>query len=154
MGMPIDEEWLREHGVDQWQLDQAKGNAPASCAAVAQTGPWEIAIPGWSPTPLNKLLGVHWGTRSKRKRGDRETVSRAVAQLGVPPAQGKRRVSLRITLPKGKRRTDPDSLWKTLLDAAKHAKLIRDDTADLVEMGTVAYERGENLKTIILIEDV
>jgi hypothetical protein len=36
---------------------------------------YTIVIPGWHPVRVNQLVGVHWGTRSRRKRADAAMVT-------------------------------------------------------------------------------
>ena len=115
---------------------------------------WTLEIPGWQPTPLNRLIGYHWATRSKRKVHDAEIVGRAVKVYGIPPATTKRRVSLLVVLPKGKRATDPDSLWKSLLDSLVHAGALKNDSPAWVELAPVRWARGEALETFITLEDM
>lgn len=92
---------------------------------------------------------------SSMKKLDRDHVILFGRMLGrVPEPTGKRRVSLRITLPKGQRRWDIDALQKSTLDACKHAELIRDDNEVWAEWGGVTYLRGETLATVIIVEDV
>jgi hypothetical protein len=67
-----------------------------------------IAIPNWHPRRLNELLGVHYGTRSRRKRQDREMIAGYALLGGVPEATTPRRVSLLLTLAPWQRRPDPD----------------------------------------------
>jgi hypothetical protein len=74
---------------------------------------YQIVIPRWRPTLLNKLLGCHWGTRTRLKRHDAELLAAYARAAGVPRATGRRRVSLRVTLGPGQWAPDPDSLWKS-----------------------------------------
>lgn len=115
---------------------------------------YTLAIPGWSPTPLNRLIGCHWGTAAKRKAHDRDILGTAVVSYCVLPAFRRRRVSLMVVLPKGKRATDPDSLWKSTLDALVHHGAIKNDNKEWVELGKVEFARGPELMTILTLEDV
>ncbi len=115
---------------------------------------WEIAISAWRPASLNELLrGGPWGA-ARLKRLDREHVFLYSRLARVPHAVGKRRVSLRITLPPKQRRWDIDALWKSLLDALVKASMLRDDNPKWCEMGGVEYTRGEELSTTIILEEV
>lgn len=114
---------------------------------------WEVAIPGWRPASTNELLrSVR--ERIAHKKRDRDHVSLFARVAGVPAATGKRRVSLRVTLPWGRRRWDVDALWKSLLDACTWSRLIVDDRPEWCELGPVEYRRGEALETVIILEDV
>jgi Holliday junction resolvase RusA-like endonuclease len=74
--------------------------------------------------------------------------------VGVPPAAGKRRVSLTLTLAPRQRGADPDAYRKSLLDALTHAGMLLDDNRQGVELGPVQFIRGEHKATAILLEDV
>ena len=115
---------------------------------------YEITIPWWRPASLNELLrGGRWGAR-KLKARDRRVVCDFARYATVPAPEGRRRVSLRIVLPKGQRRWDIDALQKSTLDACTHAGLIRDDGPKWAEWGRVDYVRGERLSTTIIIESI
>lgn len=115
---------------------------------------YELRIADWMPTPLNRLLGAHWGTRARLKRHDRELISYEVQIQGVRSATGKRRVSVCITLPPRRRAVDPDAIWKVLLDSLVRAQLLVNDSARWCELGGVEFSRGEKLETVIRLEDV
>jgi hypothetical protein len=117
-------------------------------------GVYEIRIADWIPTPLNKLLHVHWGTRAKMKRFDCEIVAVSFSRTKFPAATGRRRVRLRVTLPKGKRSPDPDSLYKSLCDALVHCMALVNDSSKWVELGGVEFVRGDRLETVIRLEDI
>jgi hypothetical protein len=117
-------------------------------------GRWDVFVDGWRPASLNELLrGGPWGAH-RLKRRDREYVALFANLARVPRATAKRRVSLRITLPKGQRRWDGDALWKSLLDALVHAGLLKDDNPKWCQIGGVEYLRGTTLSTAILLEDL
>lgn len=99
-----------------------------------------MRIPHWHPTPLNKLLG-HWSQAHKQKKADREIIQAYAAIYGMREATGKRRVTLTVLLPKGKRATDPDSMHKSLLDGLVHAKLLVNDSLRWVELPPVQFAR-------------
>lgn len=113
----------------------------------------EIRIEGWAPTPLNRLLGNHHAA-ARLKKLDREYVILHARLARVSRATGRRRVSLRITLPPRQRRWDPDALWKSSLDALVHANMLRDDCPKWCELGQVEYVRGAALATVIVLEEV
>lgn len=112
-----------------------------------------LYIPGWQPTPLNRLLGGHWGRAAQRKAHDRDVLGRAVLAHGVPRAETRRLVEVRVILPKGQRACDPDALWKSLCDGLVQAGALVNDSSRWVRLGEVRYARGEELETFILLED-
>jgi Holliday junction resolvase RusA-like endonuclease len=107
----------------------------------------EIRIQRWHPARLNELLGGHWSKGHRLKKRDREMVW-AYSQ-GNPKAEGKRRVELTIVLKRAQRGGDPDSYFKSVCDALKHAGMLVDDNRQGVELAPVRYERGEDWGTII-----
>jgi hypothetical protein len=117
------------------------------------TGTYRIEIPGWVPTPLNQLLG-HWRGRWGRKKADKAMVLVHAWKCRIPPADGRRRVSLLITLPPGQRRWDPDCFWKSCLDALVAARLLKDDSSKWCELGTIIQMRTGVLSTTIILEDL
>lgn len=114
----------------------------------------EILITDWHPVRLNQLLNCHWGTRSKLKKQDRELIRFYAGFFAVPPAKGKRRVSLVLTLAPKQRAGDPDAFFKGLLDALVNCGLLVDDNRQWVELGTVEFVRGKTRQTRIVLEDL
>ncbi len=112
-----------------------------------------LTILGWHPTRLNRLLG-HWGTRSKRKRFDRDIIAVEAMRQGIPKATGKRRVGLRITLAPHCRGADPDAYWKSLLDALVMCGLLIDDNRQWVDLGPVTFDRNCIEGTTITLEEI
>jgi hypothetical protein len=89
------------------------------------------------------------------KKHDREMVCAYAWQAKIPPATGKRRVSLHVTHGKGMREFDDDAPWKSLLDAMPHAKLIVDDSCKYVEHGPVTFSPDPKAwGTAIRLEDL
>lgn len=115
---------------------------------------YRIEIPGWVPTPLNRLIGGHWKGRWDRKKRDRTMVVVHAWKSRIPPATGRRRVGLHVTLPPGQRRWDPDCFWKSCLDALVAARLLVDDGPKWCELVEVTYERTGVLSTTIILEDL
>jgi Holliday junction resolvase RusA-like endonuclease len=113
-----------------------------------------IEIPNWRPAAKNQLINCHWRTKCKLKKIDREMVAGYAKQAGTPNALDKRRVSLEITLTSRQKKADPDAYWLSLLDALVKSRLLIDDKDQFCEMGTVTYTRGEEAKTVIILEDV
>jgi hypothetical protein len=90
------------------------------------------------PPSLNRLM------RGKLRTRDAATV----------PAAGKRRVSLVLVYPRGRKLHDPDSFFKAVGDGLVRAGLLVDDGPGWVEWGTVRYARGEHESTEIILEDL
>lgn len=113
-------------------------------------------IPGWLPCSLNKLLGSHWAKAGRMKAADREQIAAAVKVYGIPVAQCKRRIDVTYILPPGKRASDPDSQYKSLLDALVHAGALRNDSHVWAEPRTPRVARGpaEAAGTLVLLEDL
>lgn len=112
-----------------------------------------LIVDGWQPARLNDLLG-HWSRRARLKRADRDVIAAYARLAGVPSARGRRRVSLLITLAPRQRAPDPDSLWKSTLDALVRCGLLLDDDRFGVELGPVTFDRGPARQTAITLEDV
>ncbi len=102
---------------------------------------------------LNQLMGNRWACAKLKKR-DRELIATACMVFGVLPAAGKRRVSIHVILAPRQRGADPDAFWKSLLDAAKHARAIRDDNRQWCEHGPVTYSRGEKAGMVVTLQDL
>jgi Holliday junction resolvase RusA-like endonuclease len=113
-----------------------------------------LIIRDWHPTPLNRLVGCHYGTRSRRKRFDRDLVAATALAGRVPKAAGKRRVGVRIVLGPRQRGCDPDAYWKSLLDALVACGLLLNDGRQGVELGAVRFDRDAKPRTEITLEDL
>lgn len=116
-------------------------------------GCWEITIPHWRPAALNELMRGRWQA-ARLKARDRDVVAYWTWGRAIPRVTGKRRVSLRIMIPKRQRRWDIDAFQKSLLDALVHARVIIDDHPDDCEWGGVEYTRGDRLQTTIIVEEL
>lgn len=86
---------------------------------------YRIEIPAHT-SRLNELLG-NWRRAAARKKRDRQLVALACLAAGVPPAEGKRRVSLIVGLGP-RQRCDPDCWHKSLLDSLVACKVLRNDS--------------------------
>lgn len=116
--------------------------------------PFVFRIPNWLPPSLNVLLRLHWAKRNDQAKAAYEMIYAYFVAAGIPKALGtRRRVSVRFTLPKGQRRSDPDNLLKVLLDGLKRCGAIVDDGPKWCELGPVCFDRGE-LATTITLEDI
>jgi Holliday junction resolvase RusA-like endonuclease len=105
-------------------------------------------------TPLNRLVGCHWGTAQRRKKADKAVVALACKLAGVPPAVTRRRVSLVVTLAPRQRAPDSDAWFKSLLDALTACHAVKDDNPVWCELGPVTYARGPARRTTITLEDL
>jgi hypothetical protein len=113
-----------------------------------------LIIPNWHPARLNSWDGRHWSIRARLKRGDREMVAAYARVARVPPAKGKRKVSLVITLAPRQRNGDVDAFWKSLLDALVSCKLLINDSPRWLDLGTVRFLRAEKRATRIDLHDL
>ena len=123
------------------------------CHVGEESGKHTLTIIGWTPTPLNQLLGNHWKAH-RLKKADREVIIWAQHCVRLPTAVTRRRVSLQIVFGKGQRRCDPDAYWKTVNDALVHAKLLVNDNPRWCQLGSVDVSREETAATRILLEDI
>jgi hypothetical protein len=114
---------------------------------------YRLVIPAWRPATVNELFKSVRARIGLKKR-DRAFITTYARVQGVPPAVYPRRVSLAITLPAKGRPTDPDALWKSLLDALVQAGLLVDDDSGHCVLGPVTFTRGPALETAILLEDL
>lgn len=122
-------------------------------SAVLRAARWEIPLPiGVRPHTLNEIMRGHWSNGGRLKRADRDLIALAAILAKAPKATGKRKVSLRLVVPKGRKRCDGDSLWKTVLDSLVHCDMLVDDGPDWCEIGPVVYETGYPLSTTIILE--
>jgi Holliday junction resolvase RusA-like endonuclease len=120
---------------------------------------WTLYIPGWIPTPLNKLMG-HWGARGRRKAHDLEMLSTAVkVHDGIPQQQeggGVRQVDILVLLPKGKRAFDPDALFKSTMDGLVHTGVLYNDSHRYVRVGRTIFAKWQEPEpaTYITIQEL
>lgn len=113
---------------------------------------WTLDIPGWHPTPLNKLIG-HRMKASRLKAHDREIVGKAVMAYAVPAAVVRRTIELTLIYPAGQRAVDPDASWKSLFDALVASGALRNDSASWVTYREPVILRGPDRRTIITIQE-
>lgn len=100
-----------------------------------------LRIEKWRPTTLNEFIGRHPMVGHRLKKADRKVVAGYAKQQQIPPAEGRRRVSIKVVLGKRRRECDPDSMWKSLNDALVNAGLLTTDTVAGVELGPVSFDR-------------
>ena len=113
-----------------------------------------LTVPNWHPVRLNQFIGRHWAVKHRLKKSDRVLLGWYAKIEGIPPATGKRRVSLVITLAPRHRAADPDAYWKSALDALTAAGLLVDDSPRWCELGAVEFRRGADRQTEIVLEDL
>jgi hypothetical protein len=112
-----------------------------------------LTVPAWHPCRVDQFLG-RWSREHRKKGVDRQVIGTALKEEAIPPATGKRRVSLTLTLGPKQRAGDPDAYWKSLLDALDHVGLLTDNSGQGVELGPVAFVRGPARATTIVLEDL
>jgi len=111
----------------------------------------EIIIPAFRFAALNAYLGKHWSVGHKLKKRDKAMVM--AYSMGKPKATDKRRVDLHVTLEGRQKAADPDALLKSCFDALVHAGMLKDDTCELVAIGSITYGRGKS-ETRITLTDI
>jgi hypothetical protein len=122
-------------------------------SATTERKSYTLTVPNWQPARLNQFVGRHWSSGHRLKKSDRILLAGYAMAAAIPPASGKRRVSLEITLSPRQRAGDPDAYWKSVLDGLVAARLLIDDNRQHVELGTVAFRRGDGRQTTIILED-
>ena len=113
-----------------------------------------LTITNWTPIRLNLWEGRHWRVKHRLKKMQAEVLGTYSALASIPAAEGKRRVSLILTMAPRQRRPDPDAFWKGMLDGLVLCGLLVDDGPKWCELGSVSYERGPVRQTRIVLEDV
>lgn len=113
-----------------------------------------ITIPNWLPPRLNEFTDRHWAVRSRYKKAAKEMIGGYALLCRIPPAIGRRRVTLTLTMLPGQRRPDVDAYWKAVLDSLVCCKAIRGDDPKWVEIAPVVYRRGAEKATVIALEEI
>jgi hypothetical protein len=93
-----------------------------------------LVIDLWHPARLNQCDGTHGTKRHRLKKADRELIGVLARITEIPPATGRRRVSLRLTLAPRQRADDPDDYGKSALDVPVGAGLLIDFNRQGVEL--------------------
>jgi hypothetical protein len=106
------------------------------------------------PPSLNRLMRGKLRTRMRLGGAWAWMVRLFARDAATAPATGKRRVSLVLVYPRGRKLHDPDSFFKAVGDGLVRAGLLVDDGPGWVEWGTVRYARGTNESTEIILEDL
>ena len=114
---------------------------------------YKLRIDRWQPARLNQLL-AGWKTAYRLKKVDRNMIGHYCKSNQIPIAQGPREVNLLITLGPKQRAGDPDSYWKSLLDALVKADMLIDDNRQYVRLGAVDFVRGDERATLISLTDL
>jgi hypothetical protein len=112
-----------------------------------------LTIPDFTPASLNALTRGKLRDRMRLSRGDRDLVAFYARQAGIPAASGPRRVSVLVTMTRG-RLVDPDNVLKSALDSLVACGLLLDDDAARCELGSVRVTRGERRETTFTLEDL
>jgi Holliday junction resolvase RusA-like endonuclease len=115
-----------------------------------------VRINQWHPATTNQLM-KSVGARIRLKKRDRKVVGDFLrVEARIPMATGKRRVGIKIHLEPGQRRADPDSYFKSLMDALVAHGLLKNDSPDWCEVSPVEYDPkripGMMATTIILTD--
>jgi hypothetical protein len=113
-----------------------------------------INIPDYLPPTVNELTRGKIRTRIRLGKSCRNMIFAYSFSAGVTPAEGKRRVTIRLSLGPGCRGGDVDAYHKSVLDALKHCKAIRGDTRHWCELAPVEYLRSSRDATTIVVEDI
>lgn len=119
-----------------------------------ETGPWTVEIPGWCPPSLNRLLEMHPMARWRTKKHAEEVIAEACKRADIPRASERRRVSVAMTLPAGRRQQDEDNPLKVLRDGLKRCGALVDDKRKWCQTGDYPEAKIGPLMTTIVLEAV
>lgn len=177
MGIRLDRTWLLAHGVDAETLDLALAESaarseprtmpPVGTAAKVATPPrlaslevmpgrWIATISDWAPVSDNlRARGVRPWCAGKAR--DREVI-RGLLVGRIPPAAGRRKVSLVVTKKDKRGVRDPANLIKSLHDSLKTCRLLMDDDEMWMDWDRpkieVDREMERPIHSMITIEDI
>lgn len=113
-----------------------------------------IQIPDYLPPTTNQLMRGKLRVRIRLGKSCRNMIFAYSFSARIVPAEGKRRVTIRIGLGPGRRGGDVDAYHKCVLDCLKHCKAIRDDSRHWCELAPVEYLRSSRDSTTIIVEDI
>lgn len=113
-----------------------------------------IEIPDYLPPTINQLMRGRIKARIRLGKSARNMIAVYAILAKVTPAEGKRRVTLRLGLGPRRRGADVDAYWKALLDGLKDCRAIRDDSRHWCELAPVEYREANEDSTTIVIEDI
>lgn len=101
----------------------------------------------------NELLKVHWRVAQGLRKRDDALIALAALSQYCRLAEGKRRVSLFVTLGP-RQRADEDCWWKSILDALVNARLLKNDSSKWCKLGDVTHVNGKKPSIEIILEDL
>ena len=113
---------------------------------------WTVILWDWRPPTANELFRGKLRRRMSLEKDAKAFLSVYCRLFEVPPATGKRRVTIRVEMPT--RRCDPDAFFKATFDALVACGALKGDSAVWLEIGTPEIVHGERLKTVITLEDL
>lgn len=164
MAVKVSRAWLAKHHPDALRaipIRPARRRSPSGERSATGTGepaahspgPWVVEIPGWVPPSWNPTLGRHWSVGAKVKKRVAHVVAVACLVAQVPKATTRRRLSIHLSLPRGRKAPDEDNIGKALRDALSACGAIRDDAPEWVESGPYTQSVG-SLGTILRLEEI
>src|SRR6185369_1450814 len=89
---------------------------------------YRLSVPHWRPALCNTWRGRHWSVAHRLRKQTVQLLGVYARLQQVPPATGRRRVSVEIVLAPRQRQPDRDAFDKLLLDALTGAGLLLDDS--------------------------
>jgi Holliday junction resolvase RusA-like endonuclease len=114
-----------------------------------------IQIPDWLPPTVNQLTRGKLRHRIRLGKACRNMVAVYAYAAGVTPAEGKRRVTIRLFLGPQRKGADSDGYWKAILDSLVSARVLRDDSRHWCELAPVEFvEHSAADATTIIVEDI
>jgi len=153
------EKWLRENYKDA-DLVLARGHSvELKCGPPpgTQPGSWTVVIPGWIPANKNLKARGPWKWHRARKR-DNTVIATALVLAGVPPAWGKRRVSLAAEKQNARNLPDPQNLEESFFDSLECGKFLIKDSPEWMESprATIVVNRDMDcpVRSTVVITDI
>ncbi len=115
---------------------------------------YTLTLNNWHPVRINAWIGEHWRVRHRLASDQAAVIEYEAFNAEIPPATGRRRVSLELHgWPRG-RFPDRDAYDKLFLDALVKAGLLTDDSLEgLAGRMEVTFVRSNERRTIITLED-
>ena len=113
-------------------------------------GTWVVTIDGWHPPTVNALMRGHWSKRARIKKNAVHRIVLACREIGVPVAQGRRKVLITVSVPNMSRQPDPDNVPKCLLDGLSTYGALIDDQAKYVDCPTPVIVKGPKSTTLVI----
>jgi Holliday junction resolvase RusA-like endonuclease len=157
-GMPHIVDGLRRYTAAVSRLrDMPDDAGPFFKLRCEVTEGWSIRLEGFGVTSLNQLLRMHWGKRTEIKNEVqlRVGVAHQSAPWTIPPAKGRRRVTIRVNYAvPATRPPDCDNICKYLLDSLVKLKLLVDDSYEFCEKVDGPPRKCNAPAVILMIEDI